>query len=123
MVMGMAYVSPRRVFRASTPFVRWHVVATTGMCIAAASTTVMARTEPGRASLGEWGNVIPIAMSFAAILINAGMLWQQLNETKRRLEVLEQSLPTVYARKDVVVEQFNVLHAEIVNLRKLLEAR
>lgn len=122
MLMGMAYVSPRRVLRASTPFVRWHVVATTGLCIATASVTLTARADEVSA-LEQWGTLIPIALSLAAILINAGMLWQQLNETKRRLEELERSLPLVYARKDVIVEQFNVLHGEIVNLRKLLEGR
>ena len=118
----MAYVSPRRVLLASTPFVRWHVVATTGLCITAASVTLTARADDV-SGLEQWGTLIPIALSLAAILINAGMLWQQLNETKRRLEDLERSLPLVYARKDVIVEQFNVLHGEIVNLRKLLETR
>lgn len=118
----MSYVSPRRVFRASTPFVKWHVWATTLLCIAAASTTLTARADDP-ASLEQWGTLIPIALSLAAILINAGMLWQQLNETKRRLEELERALPLVYARKDVILEQFQTIHAEIVNLRKLLELR
>ena len=122
MLMGMAYVSPRKVFLASTSFVRWHVVATTGLCIAVASVTLTARADDP-AALEQWGTLIPIALSLAAILINAGMLWQQLNETKRRLEELERALPQVYARKDVILEQFQNIHTEIVNLRTLLESR
>lgn len=122
MVIGTSYISPRKVLQASTPFVRWQVIATTGLCIAGASITLTARADDP-ASLEQWGTLIPIALSLAAILINAGMLWQQLNETKRRLELLEQTLPLVYARKDVILEQFQTIHTEIVNLRKLLELR
>jgi hypothetical protein len=123
MVVGMAYVSPSRVLRASTPFVRWQVWATTVLCIGAASTTLMARTESGDSPLAAWWTLIPMALSIAAILVNAGMLWQQLNETKRRVELLEQSVPNTYARRDVIVEQFNVLRSEIAAVRELLEDR
>mgnify|MGYP000051779432 CR=1 FL=1 len=115
MVFGMAYVSPARVLRASSRFLRWQIAAT-AVCVAFASATLMARSESPAAQLVEWW---PFALSFAGIFINAGMVWQQLTETKRRVELLERD----YVRKDVIVEQFNVLRSEIAGLRELLEDR
>ena len=120
MVVGIAYVSPRRIMRAASPFLRWQVWATTVLCILAASTTLMARTESPASTLAEWW---PFALSFAGIFINAGMVWQQLNETKRRVEYLENAVPQTYVRRDVIVEQFQTLRTEIASLRELLEDR
>ena len=124
MIVGMAYVSPRRVLGAASPFLKWQVWTTTLLCILAASTTLMARTESPSSQLAEWW---PFVLSFAGIFINAGMVWQQLNETKRRVEKHDEDIATLkreaadtYARKDVIVEQLKALHAEIAGLRELL---
>ena len=118
MIVGMAYVSPRRVMQAASPFLRWQVWATTLLCVLAASSTLTARTESPSSQLAEWW---PFVLSFAGIFINAGMVWQQLNETKRRLEMLENAVPLTYVRHDVILEKFNTLRSEIAAVRELLE--
>ena len=123
MVVGMAYVSPRRVLQASSRFLRWQFWATVLLCILSASSTLMARTDNVGSPLAEWWTLIPIALSIAAILVNAGMLWQVLNETKRRVELLEQGIPNTYVRQDVIVQQFKLLQQEIASLRELLETK
>lgn len=127
MVVGMAYVSPQRVLRAASPFLRWQFWLTLLLCIGAASSSLAARTDTGGSPITQWWTLIPLAMSFAAIFINAGMVWQQLNETKRRVEEhdkdiarLRQDTDNTFARKDVIVEQLKALHAEIAGLRELL---
>lgn len=124
MVFGMAYVSPRRVLRASSVFLRWQVWATTLLCVLAASATLTAQTETGSAQLAAWW---PVVLSFGGIFINAGMVWQQLNETKRRVEkhdddlaALRRDVSETYARKDVIVESLKAVHAELASLREVL---
>ena len=120
MVVGMAYVSPSRVLRSASRFLRWQFWATVLLCICAASVTLGARSESASSQLAEWW---PFVLSFAGIFINAGMVWQQLTETKRRLEQLENAVPITYVRHDVILEKFNTLRSEIAAVRELLEDR
>lgn len=115
MVFGMAYVSPRRVLQHSSAWVRWQLWGLVSVGVAGLSVTVYAR---GEASVQpEWVTYWPVFTSLILFVFNLGITWQQLSETKRRIERLESQA----ASKDVIAEKFDAIAAEIKHVRELME--
>lgn len=94
------YVSPSRVLQASAPIVRLQFWALTGVGVAMTTVTLsaMQEHEPVVAYLGYW----PVVTSVLFFVFNVGILWQQLSETKRRIDRLESSVPN----RESVADQF-----------------
>jgi len=94
------YVSPARVLRASAPVVRVQFWMLTSLGIAMATATLSAMQEhaPVVDYLGYW----PVVTTVLFFVFNTGILWQQLTETKRRIDRLESSVPN----RESVSDQF-----------------
>jgi len=102
MLMGMAYVSPVVVLRAAPFVVRvqfWAVVIF-GMLLASVTLSAVGavRQESVVDFLGYW----PAVTTVLLFTFNVGILWQQLSETKRRIDRLETSVPN----RESVADQF-----------------
>ena len=116
-MIAFAYVSPMRVLTQATFAVRVQFWTLVGIGVAGASVTVLARGESPVQP--DWITYWPVFMSVLLFAFNLGITWQQLAETKRRIERLEAQA----ASKDVIAEKFDALAAEIRHVRELMEAR
>lgn len=106
-MMAFAYISPRRVLTASTRALRWQFWGLVAVGVGAASVTVLAR---GEASVQpEWMTYWPVLISLILFVFNLGITWQQLAETKRRIERLEGT----QANKEATAERFDALNKDL----------
>jgi len=115
MIVGMAYVSPRRVLREAPMKVRVQFCGLVVSGIWIASVTLSARGEDIQPS--NFVTYWPMGVAMVTWAFSAGAVWAQFNALKNRIESLE----GVTVKKDVLAETMNALRMEIRGLRDLLE--
>lgn len=101
-----------KIFRASSLPIQRQAAMTAGtlICVLTFAIAALARTDdapPGTAGTGWAALVTPQNIVTVVVLVyGAGMLREQFNDVKRRLEkleaVIEVTIPETYVRKDVL---------------------